>query len=158
SRWGIDEKGERNLPAMPWQAFIVNDERIVHGDQSIWVGHQGWAVRKGKLDAPRVVHGRDLTVGDILFSDRDEQILVKSVKPLEVDGWWRFEISGDHSYIVDGLTLHNASRFWVGGGASTNWNATSNTNWAATTGGANNQTAPGSTDTATFDANSGSGN
>ncbi|MFH1049074.1 MAG: hypothetical protein V1732_05425 [Patescibacteria group bacterium] len=31
-----------------------------------------------------------------------------------------------------------ASRYWVGGGSSTNWNATSPTNRSATDGGANN--------------------
>ncbi len=50
-----------------------------------------------------------------------------------------------------------ASRFWVGGGSSTNWSATGNTNWAATSGGANNQSVPGSTDIAIFDSNSGTG-
>lgn len=48
-------------------------------------------------------------------------------------------------------------RFWVGGGASTNFNATGNTNWAATSGGANNASVPTTGDEAIFDANSGSG-
>ena len=50
-----------------------------------------------------------------------------------------------------------ASRYWVGGGSSTNWSATGNTNWAATSGGANNQSVPTTTDDVFFDANSGSG-
>ena len=50
-----------------------------------------------------------------------------------------------------------ADRYWVGGGASTNWNATANTNWSDTDGGANNATAPGSGDVAIFNGNSGSG-
>jgi hypothetical protein len=50
-----------------------------------------------------------------------------------------------------------ANRFWVGGGSSTNWSATANTNWATTSGGANNASVPGTTDVAVFDANSGSG-
>ena len=50
-----------------------------------------------------------------------------------------------------------ASRYWVGGGSSTNWNATGNTNWAATSGGANNASVPTTTDDVFFDANSGSG-
>src|SRR3989344_9609487 len=50
-----------------------------------------------------------------------------------------------------------ASRYWVGGGASTNWNATGNTNWSLTSGGANNETVPGSADDVFFDANSGVG-
>jgi hypothetical protein len=51
-----------------------------------------------------------------------------------------------------------ASRYWVGGGSSTNWNATANTNWAATSGGANNQSVPTTTDNVFFDANSGAAN
>ncbi len=51
-----------------------------------------------------------------------------------------------------------ANKFWVGGGASTNWNAVSNTNWANSSGGPGNQTAPGSGDVAIFDSNSGTGN
>ncbi len=51
-----------------------------------------------------------------------------------------------------------ANKFWVGGGSSTNWNAVSNTNWANSSGGAFNQTAPGTGDVAIFDSNSGSGN
>src|SRR3989344_5415875 len=50
-----------------------------------------------------------------------------------------------------------ASRYWVGSGASTNWNATGNTNWSLTSGGANNETVPGSADDVFFDANSGVG-
>ncbi len=36
-----------------------------------------------------------------------------------------------------------ANKYWVGGGATTNWNATGNTNWSDSSGGANNATAPG---------------
>jgi hypothetical protein len=50
-----------------------------------------------------------------------------------------------------------ADRYWVGGGSSTNWNATGNTNWASSSGGANNQSVPTTGDTVIFDANSGSG-
>lgn len=51
-----------------------------------------------------------------------------------------------------------AARFWVGGGSSSNWSATIPTNWAATTGGVNNQTVPGASDTVTFDGAGASGN
>jgi len=47
-----------------------------------------------------------------------------------------------------------AARFWVTGGTG-NWNDTSN--WSATTGGASGASVPGSADTATFNASSGSG-
>ncbi len=48
-----------------------------------------------------------------------------------------------------------AARFWVGGAGT--WDNASTTNWAATTGGAAGASAPTSADTATFDANSGTG-
>ena len=47
-----------------------------------------------------------------------------------------------------------AARFWVTGGTG-DWNST--TNWSATTGGASGASVPGSSDTATLDASSGSG-
>jgi len=49
------------------------------------------------------------------------------------------------------------SRFWVGGGSSTNFNAVTPTNWATTSGGANNASVPDSTQAVIFDASSGSG-
>jgi len=48
-----------------------------------------------------------------------------------------------------------ANRYWVGGTGT--WSTTSTTNWASTTGGAGGASAPGSADTAFFDANSGTG-
>ncbi len=48
-----------------------------------------------------------------------------------------------------------ASRFWVGGSGT--WDVLSTANWSATSGGAAGATAPTILDTATFDANSGTG-
>jgi hypothetical protein len=48
-----------------------------------------------------------------------------------------------------------ASRFWVGGTGT--WDASTTTNWSATTGGAGGQSVPGSADTVTFDGASGGG-
>ncbi len=39
-----------------------------------------------------------------------------------------------------------ASKYWVGGGSSTNWSATSSTNWSNTDGGPNNATVPAAGD------------
>lgn len=50
-----------------------------------------------------------------------------------------------------------ATRYWVGGGSSTNANATANTNWSASSGGANNASVPTTGDLVIFDAASGSG-
>jgi hypothetical protein len=51
-----------------------------------------------------------------------------------------------------------ANRFWVGGGSANTWAATANTNWATTSGGANNATVPGTGDLAIFDGGSGTSN
>jgi len=44
-----------------------------------------------------------------------------------------------------------ANKYWVGGGSSVNWNATGNTNWSLSSGGANNAAIPTSADTVIFD-------
>lgn len=48
-----------------------------------------------------------------------------------------------------------ASRFWVGGTGT--WDSSDTTHWSATTGGSSGASVPGSSDTASFDANSGGG-
>ncbi|MFA5772927.1 MAG: hypothetical protein WC974_09380 [Thermoplasmata archaeon] len=42
------------------------------------------------------------------------------------------------------------NRYWVGGGSSTNWDATGPTNWSTTSGGANNASVPGVSDDVFF--------
>lgn len=54
-------------------------------------------------------------------------------------------------------SLEAASRYWKGGGSSTNWDATGPTNWAGTSGGANDASVPGSSDDVFCDGNSGTG-
>jgi fibronectin-binding autotransporter adhesin len=49
-----------------------------------------------------------------------------------------------------------ANRYWVGGTGT--WNTVLTTNWSLTSGGAAGASAPGTADTAIFDANSGTGN
>ncbi len=48
-----------------------------------------------------------------------------------------------------------AAKFWVGGGTNTNWNSSPTTNWANSSGGTGNQTAPATGDDVTFDNASG---
>lgn len=123
----------------------VNDKWNLFKNQSIWANL-------------RVVHALDLQIGDTIYNDKDEDVEVTSLVDYEAEGWWRLSVSGDHSYISDDLTLHNASRYWVGGGSSANWNATGNTNWGSTSGGANNASVPTSADDVTFDGAGANGN
>ena len=132
---------------IPFDFYKINDTWTLYQDQSIWYS------RGGTIN---VCHIKDLEVGDVIFSDTDTDITITSIENIgELDGWLRFAISGDCSYIVDGLTLHNASRFWVGGGSANTWAAITNTNWSATSGGANNASVPTTTDQVFFDAASG---
>lgn len=48
-------------------------------------------------------------------------------------------------------------RWWVGGGSANTWAATAPTNWATSSGGANNAAVPTSADCAFFDGSSGTG-
>lgn len=127
-------------PYQSFQFFLVNGSWALNSEQSIW--------RNGD----RVCHARDLVVGDVIYDDADHDVTITSIEEVTSDGWWRFDISNDHSYIVDGLTLHNASRFWVGGTGT--WDGVTTTHWAAATNAAGGQSVPGSADTITFDFNS----
>jgi len=64
-------------------------------------------------------------------------------------------------FLVLIFVMHNnaysADRYWVGGGSTSDWNAVGDTNWSATSGGANNASVPTSSDNVYFDSNSGVG-
>jgi len=93
-----------------------------------------------------------LQVGDIIYDENDKDVVITSIEELtDETQFYRLTISGDHTYIVDNIILHNFSRYWVGSGSSVNWNATGNTNWAGSSGGAGNQSVPTSTDDVFFD-------
>lgn len=115
----------------------------LNSEQSIW--------RNGTS----VCHAKHLVVGDTLYDDYDQPLTITAIESVGDLSWYRLEVDGDHSYIADGLTLHNASRFWVGGAGT--WDLSTTTHWAASTGGAGGQTAPGAADAVTIDGSSGAG-
>ena len=125
--------------------YKINGQWILYKNQSVWVNN-------------RVDHAFNISVGDTVYNDQDQDVEVTSVEEIEGQDWWRLAISGDHSYIGDGLTLHNASRYWVGGGSSSNWNATANTNWGSSSGTQDNASVPTSADDVTFDGAGTAGN
>lgn len=129
--------------------YKINNEWTLNENQSIWY------LRNNEVN---VCHVKDLLIGDIVFNDSDQDVLITDIQEELENTWWRLSVSGDHSYIIDDLTLHNASRYWVGGGSSANWSATANTNWSATSGGSNNATVPTSADDVTFDGVGTNGN
>lgn len=127
-----------------WQWFSINGEFSLFGEQSIWV------------DGNHVTHAKHLIVGQTIHDDHNGDVVIQSIDP--VDGpsiWYRFDISGDHSYIADRVTFHNASRFWVGGTGT--WDLSTTTHWASGSNGSGGQSAPGSADTVTIDGSSGAG-
>lgn len=130
-------------PFFDGKFYIINGTWKCYGEQSIWRNDN------------QVVHIKNLVVGDIIFNGSDEDVVVTSIEEITDIEWYKFEISGDHSYIVDNLTLHNASRFWVGGTGT--WDNATTTHWSATTGGGGGSSVPGSADSVTFDGASGGG-
>ncbi len=136
-RWWMMED---MVPSFDW--YRINGDTMLFREQSVW--------RNGI----NVCHARDLVVGDVIYDDNDDELVIASIETVTDESllWYRFDISGDHSYIVDSLTVHNASRFWVLGTGT--WNAATTTNWSASSGGAGGQSVPGSADTVTFNASS----
>ena len=125
--------------------ILINDTYSFFQDQSVWVDGN-------------IKHCSELEVGDVIYSDTDTDVTTTSVEVVDgLDYWWRLEVSGDASYIADGVQLHNASRFLITGGGSVVWDASDTSIWSATSGGATGASVPGSSDTVTMDGSSGGG-
>lgn len=117
--------------------FCVNEKVLLFENQSV--------VLNG-----RVTHAKLLKKGDELVGIGGHKILVTSIKRIRGKyHFYRLKVSGNHTYFLNGILMHNASRFWVGGTA--NWDGSTTTNWAATSGGLGGQSVPTSSDTVTFD-------
>ncbi len=127
------------MPTEGEEYYIINGTQKFYKNQSIWANN-------------RVVHMFELNVGDTLYDENNQDFTLDTLEVAEGEGWYRFQISNDHSYIVDDVTLHNASRFWVLG--TGNWDAATTTNWAASSGTAGGQSVPTSSDTVDFDNSS----
>lgn len=135
------ESIEQRVVTSPMLFYTLNGQYTLFADQSVWKDIAGVA---------NVTHASLLQVGDTVYDEADQPLVITSIAVSTGSEWYRLEISGDHSYVSDGLTLHNASRFWVGGTGS--WDASTTTNWSTGTGGAGGASAPTSVDDATFDS------
>lgn len=103
----------------------------------------------------RVVHVKDVCVGDEIYECSGNSIRVSSITSESREGFWKLSVNGDHRYILNGIIVHNASRYWVAtagpgnntwafsGGGNTNWGSASNTQ--------DNATIPTSVDDVYFD-------
>jgi hypothetical protein len=129
--------------------YKINDTWKLAYNQSIWADM-------------RVVHVNELQVGDIIYDDSDNEVVVTSIVKLDDElTQLKLRVSGDHSYIADGIQLHNPSRYWSGArsATSTNWNfTTGGTNWGSASGLSDNATAPASGDDVFFDGVAALGN
>lgn len=125
-----------DLIVPPFAFYVVNGVHRLFRDQSVWANGN-------------VTHASILEIGDTLYDDADLPFEITSVTTEERTHWWRLHVSGDASYIADGLTLHNASRFWVGG--TGNWSSSNTTNWSGSSGGGGGSSVPTSSDTVTTD-------
>ena len=131
-----------------WKWYLINGTHKLFRNQNIFV-------KQGDYN---ICHAFELKVGWVILDTNGGDLEITSItETTPNDEWWSVELSGDHSFISNGLTLHNASRYWVGAGSSVNWSATGNTNWSALSGGSNNASVPVSTDDVTFDG-AGGGN
>jgi len=132
-----------DYPAVDEQDFIlVNNTWNLYKNQSVWVNGN-------------VSHAGDLKPGDVIYDEYCNNITVTSLTPATNTKWVRFQISNDHSFIADGLSFHNSTRYWVGGTGT--WDTTTTTHWASASGGAGGASVPGASDAVIFDAGSGGG-
>jgi len=132
-----------------WKWFIINDKHIFFRNQNMIVSQGDY----------NLCHVFELKVGWKILDKDSNEIEITSIKETnESPIWYKLDVSGDHTFITQDVLVHNASRYWVGGGSSANWNATANTNWSATSGGSNNASVPGSTDDAIFNGAGVNGN
>lgn len=122
--------------------FRINGQFVFSRSQSIWANGN-------------TTHVALLKVGDVIYTERNGFVRIWRIEDVFRAGWWRFDIDGDHSYILDGALVHNANRFWVGGAGDLDGSTT--THIAATSGGAGGASYPGTSDTLTFNGNSGGG-
>jgi hypothetical protein len=117
-----------------------------------------------------VFHAFEIKKGDALENDKGKKVIVKSVerttsnapkfllviekkKSLKslVKKFLNFGKSDRqyHTYYIDGILAHNASRYWVGGTAT--WDGTAGSKWAASSAGASGSSIPTAADDVFFD-------
>ena len=132
-----------------WKWYLINGTYKFCGNQNIYV----------ILGDYNLCHVSELQVGWRISDLNGNDIeIVSIVETDEESVFWKLDVSNDHSFITQDIEVHNASRYWVGGGSSVNWNATGNTNWSATSGVLSNASVPGATDDVIFDGAGASGN
>lgn len=124
--------------------FRINGHFVFSRSQSIWAN--GF-----------IAHVALLKLGDVIYTERSGFVRVHRIEDVRRDGWWRCDVDGDHSYILDGTLVHNASRFLITAGGSVLWTAINTAIWSGSSGGSTGASVPGAADTVTMDGSSGAG-
>lgn len=132
---------EQGLPE-DWKWYLINGVYHFFGNQNIIVAEGDYTV----------CHVKELQTGWKIYDAAGRVILIGSIEEADPnDVWYKLDISGDHSFMCDGVLVHNASRFWVGGGSNNQWNSTPTSNFSATSGGSPGASNPSSSDDVKFD-------
>src|SRR6185295_17775232 len=74
-------------PGEGFKWYKINDQYVVFQEQSVWRVDRGDGI---------VVHARMLEIGDTIFDDQDNEVVITSIEEVEgPDTFWKLEISGD---------------------------------------------------------------
>lgn len=137
------EKIERTVKENEW-FYLINKTLMVYKDQTIMIDGNG-------------MHAFEVKKGDFLTRKDGTRERVTSIKKIKGNYYFhRLTVSGDHSYYINEVLVHNASRYWVRVAGGT-WDNTSTGDWSTTSGGGAGSANPTTSDDVFFDGNSGSG-
>jgi len=121
--------------------YVLNKKLVLYEDQSVMLGNNA-------------VHAKSLHRNDILTTKDGFSEKINTIKRIKGSYYFfRLTVSGDHTYYINDILVHNASRYWVGGTAD--WNATAGTKWSTTSGGGGGSAVPTDSDDVFLDGNSG---
>lgn len=122
--------------------YVINNSLVLYQDQSVMLGHCA-------------IHAKLLKRNDELTLKDGSIQKIKTIKKIKGNYYFhRLTISGDHTYYINDVLVHNASRYWVLA-ISGSWNATAGLKWSATSGGVGGSSVAGASDNVFFDASSG---
>lgn len=119
--------------------YVVNKKLVLFENQSI-------------IANENVTHAKLLKRNDELTLKNGSKEKIATIKKIKGNYYFhKMTIGGDHTYYINGILVHNASRFWVGGTGT--WNS-STAHWSASSGGSSGASVPTSADNVFLDGNS----
>jgi hypothetical protein len=110
------------------------DFRIINGTYKFFREQLVWTNLTTK-------YAKDLQIGDVIYDDNDQDVTITSISMVAGTGsdiFWKLSISGDHSFIVDGITLHNSTLYAKSAGG--NWSAAGT--WSSTSSAGSDNSGP----------------